>query len=418
MTEPENRLDYSGARRLLERRLAEPAPGRIQLLTGPRQVGKTTLLLELQRRRGRAALYAAVDAPEAALPAFWERLFARAEEEARSRKRAYLLLDEVQSQPSWAARLKSEWDRIRRLRLPLHVVATGSSALRLRSGSRESLAGRFERLTLAHWPAASLKSLLRVSGPAAAEASVRLGGYPGALALRAEPERFRAYVRESIVEPAIGRDILALEVVRRPGLLRQVFAMCVAAPTQVLSLQKLQGQLADRGALETIAHYLQLLEEAYLVTGVGKFSERLLRRRAAPPKIVVLNNALLVAGDPRGAPGPTEPARFGAWVENACLAHAWNQSQALTYWREEPLEVDGVTEGSWGAWAIEVKTGAYGAADLRGLLEFCRRYPRFRPLVLRGPEGASAARRAGVESMPWAKFLLAGPPRGRSRLDS
>lgn len=411
MIAPEDRLDYRGARRLLERRLAEPAPGRIQLLTGPRQVGKTTLLLELQRRRGRAALYAAADAPEAALPGFWEHLFARAEEEARSRRKAYLLLDEVQSQPSWAARLKSEWDRIRRLRLPLHVVATGSSALRLRRGSRESLAGRFERLTLAHWPAASLKDLLHLPGPEAAEASVRLGGYPGALALRAEPERFRAYVRESIVEPAIGRDILALEAVRRPGLLRQVFAMCVAAPTQILSLQKLQGQLTDRGALETIAHYLQLLEEAYLVTGVGKFSERLLRRRAAPPKIVVLNNALLVAGDPRGAPGPSEPARFGAWVENACLAHAWNQGQAVTYWREEPLEVDGVTEGSWGAWAIEVKTGSYGAADLRGLLEFCRRYPRFRPLVLRGSEGASAAGRAGVQSMPWARFLLVGPPR-------
>lgn len=410
MIEREDRLDYAGARRRLERRLAEPAPGRIQLLTGPRQVGKTTLLLELQRRHGGAALYAAADAPEAALPAFWERLFARAEAEARRRKKAYLLLDEVQSLPDWAARLKAEWDRIRRLGLSIHVVATGSSALRLRSGSRESLAGRFERLTLGHWPASALKNLLRVPGIEAAEASVRLGGYPGALALRGEPERFRVYLRESIVEPAIGRDILALEAVRRPALLRQVFGLCVVSPAQVLSLQKLQGLLADRGALETIAHYLQLLEEAYLVTGLAKFSERLLRRRAAPPKIVVLNNALLVAGDSRGAPGSSEPARFGAWVENACLADAWNRGQAVTYWREEPFEVDGVVEGSWGAWAIEVKTGPFGASDLRGLLEFCRRHPRFRPLVLRGSEGADVARRAGVDSMPWAKFLLSGPP--------
>ncbi len=410
MIEQEDRLDYAGARRRLERRLQEPAPGRIQLLTGPRQVGKTTLLLELQRRHGRAALYVAADAPEAALPAFWERLFSRAEAEARRRRKTYLLLDEVQSLPNWAVRLKAEWDRIRRLGLSIHVVATGASALRLRSGSRESLAGRFERLTLGHWPASALRDLLGVPGIEAAEASVRLGGYPGALALRGEPERFRAYLRESIVEPAIGRDILALEAVRRPALLRQVFGLCVASPAQVLSLQKLQGQLADRGALETIAHYLELLEEAYLVTGLAKFSERLLRRRAAPPKIVVLNNGLLVAGDSRGAPGPSEPARFGAWVENACLAHAWNRGQAVTYWREEPFKVDGVLEGPWGAWAFEVKTGPFGASDLRGLLEFCRRHPRFRPLVLRGPEGADAARRVGVDSMPWAKFLLSGPP--------
>ena len=410
MTESEVRLDYPGARRLLEQRLAEPAPGRIQLLTGPRQVGKTTLLLELQRRRGGAALYVAADAPEAALPGFWERLFARAEAEARRGKKACLLLDEVQSLPGWAGRLKAEWDRVRRLGLPIHIVATGSSALRLRTGSRESLTGRFERLTLGHWPASALKKLLSVPGIQAAEASVRLGGYPGAMALRGEPERYRAYLRESIVEPAIGRDILALEAVRRPALLRQVFALCVASPAQVLSLQKLQGQVADRGALETIAHYLQLLDEAYLVTGLVKFSERLLRRRAAPPKIVVLNNALLLAGDPRGAPEASEPARFGAWVENACLAHAWNRGQSVSYWREEPLEVDAVLEGSWGAWAIEVKTGPFGAADLRGLLEFCRRHPRFRPLVLSGAEGAHAARRAGVDSMPWARFLLAGPP--------
>ena len=128
------------------------------------------------------------------------------------------------------------------------------------------------------------------------------------------------------------------------------------------------------------------------------------------PKIVVLNNALLLAGDPRGAPEASEPARFGAWVENACLAHAWNRGQSVSYWREEPLEVDAILEGSWGAWAIEVKTGPFGAVDLRGLLEFCRRHPRFRALVLSGAEGAHAARRAGVDSMPWARFLLAGPP--------
>jgi predicted AAA+ superfamily ATPase len=114
--------------------------------------------------------------------------------------------------------------------------------------------------------------------------------------------------------------------------------------------------------------------------------------------------------DPEGPPDETEPARFGAWVENACLAHAWNRGQTVTYWREEPFEVDAVVEGSWGAWAIAVKTGPFHAGDLRGLLEFARRHPRFRPLVLTGRGGALTARRAGLESVPWSRSLLNGPP--------
>jgi hypothetical protein len=412
MVDREPRLDYPECRRLLEQRLRESPPSRIQLVTGPRQVGKTTVLLEVARRQGGAALYAALDGPEASLPGFWERLWARAEAEATRRGRAVLLLDEIQHLPDWASRLKGEWDRARRLRLPLHAVATGSSALRLGKGSRESLAGRFERITLGHWPAAALVDPLGLPRREAASVLVRLGSYPGALPLRGDPARFRAYLRDAIVEPAIGRDILALEAVRRPGFLRQVFALCCAVPAQVVSLQKLQGRLQEAGALETIAHYLHLLQEAFLVAALEKFSARPLRRRSAPPKLVVLNNALLAAMDPRGAPDETEPARFGAWVENVCLAHAWNRGQTVTYWREEPLEVDAVVEGSWGAWAIEVETGPFHAGDLRGLLEFTRRHPRFRPLVLTGPGGGLAARRAGVDSMTWPSFLLGGPPRG------
>jgi predicted AAA+ superfamily ATPase len=148
------------------------------------------------------------------------------------------------------------------------------------------------------------------------------------------------------------------------------------------------------------------------VTALEKYSERALRRRRrSPPKIVVLSNALRSAVDPQGPPGEDDPVRFGAWVENACLAHAWNRGQSVSYWREEPLEVDGVIDGSWGAWAIEVKTGPFDVSDLRGLLEFTRRHPRFRPLVPTGRGGAVGARRAGVASQPWTSFLLSGPPR-------
>lgn len=411
----EYRLTYHDCLALLRRRLSEPAPGRIQLVAGPRQVGKTTLLLELAGELGPAAHYAACDGPEATLPGFWERLWVEVERRA-SCGRVVLLLDEVHILPEWAARLKGEWDRLRRRRLPVHVVATGSSALRLASGSRESLAGRFERLTLTHWPAAALATTFGLSRAEAVRTFVTRGSYPGAMALLADPARWAAYVRDAIIEPAVGRDILALGPVRRPALLRQVFGVAVASPAEIVSLQKIRGQLQDAGALETIAHYLALLEEAYLVAGLARHTVRAARQRAAPPKLVVLNQALLAATAVGGPPSrDQDPARFGKWLENACLAFAWNAGQRVGYWREEPWEVDGVLEGDWGRWAIEVKTGRFATEDLLGLLQFVRRFPAYRPLVLCDPDQVGAGARAGVDAMSWEEYLWVGPggPTGR-----
>lgn len=404
------RASFIECRTLLEKRLAEPAPGRIQLLAGPRQVGKTTLLLEIAEQFGTEAVYAAADAPEGALPGFWERVLARAEEVGTAKGRAVLLLDEVHLLHDWAARLKGLWDRFRRRKIPVHLVATGSSALHLTAGSRESLAGRFERITLTHWSAASIAQVFGVDRAAAAELVVRMGSYPGAFPLHEDVSRWSAYVRDAILEPAIGRDILALAAVRRPALLRQVFGVAVSSPAQIVSLQKIQGQLQDAGALETIAHYLALLEEAFLVAALPKYARRAARRRTAPPKLVTLNNALLAVMDPRGiVAASTDPRRFGAWVENACLAHAWNAGQQVSYWREEPLEVDGVFEGSWGSWAVEVKTGGFQMSELRALFELVRRHPELRPLVICDEVARATAERAGVEAIAWQEFLLSGP---------
>jgi hypothetical protein len=413
MTDSEFRLSYLACREVLAKRLTEPAPGRLQLVAGPRQVGKTTLLLELADQVGSAALYSAADGPEAALPGHWERLWGRAEETAAAQGRAVVLLDEIHLLPGWAGLLKGVWDRNRRRRTPIHVVATGSSALHLAKGSRESLAGRFERLTLTHWSARALAEVFGLAGPEAVELHVRQGSYPGAFTLRGDAPRWSAYVRDAILEPAIGRDLLALAAVRRPALLRQLFFLAAASPAQIMSLQKLQGQLQDAGALETLASYLALLEEAFLVAALPKFAGSEGRRRAAPPKLVTLSNALVaVAAPAAGAAGPDDPATLGAWVENACLAHAWSAGQRVSYWREEPLEVDGVLEGSWGRWALEVKTGRFQPGDLRGLLEFTRRHPAFRPLVVCSEPGLAVAERAGVAAMTWQDFLLDGPGQG------
>lgn len=405
------RLGYQECLSLLRERLSENAPARIQLLSGPRQVGKTTLLLELARDLGEKAIYVSADGPEATLPAFWERIWVRAEELATAYDRVVVMLDEVHLLDGWASHLKAEWDRVRRKHLPIHVVATGSSSLRIGADSRESLAGRFEKLTLAHWSASSLAGAFGLTPEEAVDQFVRLGSYPGAMSFRKDLPRFLAYIRDAIIEPAIGRDLLVLAPVRKPALLRQVFGMCVSSPAQIVSLQKIQGQLQSKGALETIAHYLALLEEAFLVAAVGKYSSQPARRRASPPKLIVLNNALIAATEPREIPdSKLDPARFGVWVENACLARAWNAGQAVSYWREEPFEVDAILEGSWGRWAVEVKTGSFGVADLRGVLEFNRRFPAFRPLVLCEAALLPVVKRAGIEGMEWRRFLTRQSP--------
>ena len=282
----------------------------------------------MAERAGNQAVYAAADAPEAALPGSWERVVGRAEDTAVSHGRAILLLDEAHLLAGWASHLKGAWDRFRRKKTPVQ----------------------------------------------------------GAFPMREDVPRWSAYVRD-------------------------VFGVAASSPAQIVSLQKLQGQLQDSGALETVAHYLALLQEAFLVAPLPKYSTRVARRRASPPKLVTLNNALLAVMDPQGIVSSTsDPSRFGTWVENACLAHAWNSGQSVSYWREEPLEVDGVLEGSWGKWAVEVKTGKFQMKDLTGLLEFTRRHPAFKPLVICSAGGLATAERAEIAAIAWQEFLLAGPP--------
>ena len=56
------------------------------------------------------------------------------------------------------------------------------------------------------------------------------GGYPGGMSLRHDLPRWRAYLRDAIIEPAFGRDIRALGEIRKSALLRQLFTAAVAAP--------------------------------------------------------------------------------------------------------------------------------------------------------------------------------------------
>ena len=268
------------------------------------------------------------------------------------------------------------------------------------------MAGRFEKLTLSHWGAGDLAKIAGISPQEASRRLVTHGGYPGAVAFWNDPARWEAYVRDAIIEPAIGRDLLHLEKVRKPALLRQVFAVAAAYPAEILSLEKIAGLLAEKGALETISHYLELLNEAFLVAPLQKFSNSEIRRRRSSPKLIVRNNALLVAGGNKIPDPEIDPDRWGYWVENACLARVINDGLGVHFWREEPWEVDGVVASGGNHYLLEVKTGRYSAEDLRGLGHAAKKFPECRPIVLCDPGCERIAEAAGFEAASWVDFLI------------
>lgn len=390
-------------------RFKEPVPRKIQLVMGPRQVGKTSTLLKIAKEFSRKAIYTAVDSPESSLPGYWERLWLSAREIEAKEGEAFLLMDEIQHLKDWSLKLKGEWDKIVRFNENLHVVASGSSALHLGLGSKESLAGRIERLTITHWSALALKEAFQMSDEHAALHYVTKGAYPGAMAFSHDLPRWMAYIRDAIIDPAISHDIFNVSDIRKPALLRQVFALSASSPSQIISLNKLQGQLQDKGAIETISQYLALLAENYLVAALDKYASTPIKQRSSPPKLIPLSNALPAVMDQRGIPDPAKnPERFGLWLENAIIAFFINSGQRAYYWREKDFEVDAVIEGSWGNFAIEVKSSVFTEKDLAGLFHFTNKFPKFKPLLICDKKDLIRASRLNIKAIDWESFLLFG----------
>ncbi len=351
---------------IIQARLAEKQP-HLQVVVGPRQVGKTTAL---QAALGTRGVYHSADYPTP-LPA---EVIAEWWTEAEHSPERILAIDEVQKITNWAPALKAAWDR----GADIKVVVAGSSALLVEKGLTETLAGRFELIRAEHWNYQEAQS---VFGQSVAE-FIEFGCYPGAVPLLADISRWGAYVRDAIVEPALGRDLLQLHPVASPALLRQVFGAAVALPAQVLSLPKLQGNLQERGSLPTLQHYLRLLAHAFLVTGVEKYSASLFRSRKSSPKLIMHDNALLRAFE-RPITAPLKAERLGRYFENAIGARFLEAGWETFYWRHRHHEVDFVVIGPLNQrYAVEVKTAPTDLKGLSGVFEFCKIHPDFEPRLV------------------------------------
>ena len=358
----------------------------VQVLVGPRQVGKTTAAQQLADRLGWPQVYAAADAPLPHGPEWIETQWQLARSRPVSRgQKILLVLDEVQKINGWSEAVKRLWDEECRTGGPVQPVLLGSSALLVQKGVTESLAGRFFLHRCPHWTWSECREAF---GFTLAD-WLWFGGYPGAAAFSDDEVAWKRYVADSLIETVLSRDVLQLQTVNKPALLRHLFALAATYPAQMLSYNKMLGQLQDAGNTTTLAGYLRLLESAFLVSGLELFSKGQVRKRGSSPKLVLWNNALVNALSLRTR---REAQVDGGWqgrlVENAVGAHLLNSltgpDWSVTYWRDGDYEVDYVVAHGTQVWALEVKSGRPGR--LSGLRYFRERYPKAKAWIV-GAEG-------------------------------
>jgi hypothetical protein len=380
----------------LQRRVSEPRRF-IQVLAGPRQSGKTTIARQVMQALEMPSHYASADEPTLKDAVWLEQQWEAARLQTRTSqgrpRKALLVLDEIQKLPGWSEAVKRLWDADTASACPLQVVLLGSSPLLVQHGLSESLAGRFETLPVMHWSFAEMREAFGWD----LETYVYYGGYPGAAALIEEPERWSRYILDSLVETTISRDILLMSRIDKPALLRRLYELACAYSGQILSYQKMTGQLQDAGNTTTLAHYLDLLGGAGLIKGFQKYAGQAVRRRSSSPKLTVMNNALMTASCGMTMREARKDFQFwGRLVESAIggtLANgAVSHGVDVFYWSGRNHEVDFVLRRGKKLVAIEVKSGRR-RDNLPGLAQFRREFDVSRALLV------------GADGIPIDEFL-------------
>ena len=378
------------------KRMEEPRKF-IQVIFGPRQVGKTTLMNQMVKKYSFGSLVVSADAIDAYNTYWLEQQWELARIKlTQSRGEEFLLVvDEIQKIDNWSEKVKSLWDQDTKNNLPLKVIVLGSSRLLIQQGLTESLAGRFETTFMSHW---SYSEMLAAFGWNE-EQYVYFGGYPGAASLISDQQRWKQYVRESLIETSISKDILMLTRVDKPALMKRLFELSCTYSGQILSYNKMLGQLRDAGNTTTLSHYLTLLSTAGLVTGIEKYSSNIIRKKSSSPKFQVYNTALISALSNESFEDALQnPAFWGRLVESAVGVHLLNHSVsgdfALTYWREGNDEIDFVIEQKK-LIGIEVKSGT--VHNTSGMAAFKKKFNPDKLVVI------------GNTGLPWQTFLQMKP---------
>ena len=342
---------------------------------GPRQVGKTTLITQALEEVEVPHLFVTADNitgdSGAWLRANWDK--ARLECRRQDSGEYLLVVDEAQKIDNWSEVVKREWDLDTFNRIPIKLVLLGSSSLLIQKGLTESLAGRFEVTDIPHWSYGEMKEAFGCT----CEQYIWFGGYPGAYGLIQDEPRWRKYIQTTMIETSITKDVLLLNRIDKPALLRRLFDIGCRYSAQIVSMAKIQGELNETGNLTTLSNYLHLLDVAKLLGGVEKYSPDIIRRRAAKPKFQVYNNALMSCMmEETYEEAKRDRNLWGRLVESAVGCHlqacSGEGGYKLFYWNESSMEVDYVLQRGHHTIGIEVKSGK--ANHISGMKAFANKY--------------------------------------------
>ena len=319
----------------IRKRLEEPRKF-IQVVMGPRQVGKSTVVKQvLQDLEIPYQLFSA-DNVSAGNSAWVSNCWAavRSLQKGKALDCMILVIDEIQKIANWSEVVKKEWDDDTFHDRNIKVLLLGSSRVLLEKGLSESLGGRFEEIRMSHWSYPEMRDCFGFT----LDQYLFYGGYPGAASLISDDERYQQYVQSAIVEATINKDILMDSPVSKPALLRQTFELGASYSGQLLSLNKMLGALQDAGNTTTLVGYIHLLNESGMLSGLQKYSIDTARRKASIPKFQVYNNALKTIYSPytfeqaildRKAWGHIFESGIGAYIINQAFVHRFE----VFYWR-------------------------------------------------------------------------------------
>ena len=370
----------------------------IQVVSGPRQVGKTTIISQLYNKIKIPVLYESADAIPPGntlwLDQLWEA--ARLRMKSQGSEEYILIIDEVQKIPNWSETVKKNWDFDSFNKTNLKVILLGSSRLLLQQGLTESLTGRFENITLPHWSFTEMNKAFGWDE----DTYAWYGGYPGSADLIKDGDRWERYIRDSIIETSISKDILMLTRVNKPALLKNLFELGCLYSGQILSYSKMLGQLHDAGNATTLANYLLLLGGAGLLGGIEKYSVSPVRTKSSSPKLQVYNNALLSSQNPlKFADVKNNPDAWGRVIESIVGTYLANESLRgrfnLYYWRDRNDEVDFVIESNGRLIGIEVKSSV--SRSKKGMSAFQKIFSPVKTICI------------DKMRLPWQEFIKINP---------